>query len=679
MFTSVQSPSMQGFRNTHTTTIGVRNMIKNISAHSRVGCCIAICLCIVFGMARGALTAEPGLEKTFVRGVYYGNSFDLGAKATGKDPRAFQNQLFHDLRRKYHCNLFWSGSGGIPDQMQTLDIAAKHDLKILVNVRYGYNNFSTPMETEAKMEALAKQWTDALKNHKANAGYVICEEDDQATVTQMDYYRGLFERFDPARPGIFIPCGVAVVHYAYRSGFPILGSESYVWGGPGHQACPKTPESSRDYYINMVSGLGDLSRKSGKPAWMMTQSFAGCDGKYWDDPQGNYIMEAGSQWSTRMPTPGETRFQIWDAVRAGCKGVVFFVLMPHWPNWQPDSQDLSEVEKKFGESMDKSLASLKGRTDVPLLKERTNTGEPATLLKRDGSATRQSLAMAEAFAAIEKLESLIVSWKPAGFPAAFADPSAGINTFESPDRPGRRFVTVVNYDVASKKSLPLLFAPNVTGVTDLQSGANVPLSSPPAEPFGLQSGAVSLEAGDGTILELSFKDDRPGVPLFAEDFTHFGSPLLLENTERINLPFASGVGDYWAVRKVRTPTTGGAAGATGLVYGRQEGPVPCARLTKLQNTAIDSGPLGGSLGLAAQGLCDVFLTVEGTFAKPESLIIETVNKDGQEAWLSSDGHFKPVRIPVKDASGKDVVEVRFILADDALLTGIRCWRVSRNR
>jgi len=36
-------------------------------------------------------------------------------------------------------------------------------------------------------------------------------------------------------------------------------------------------------------------------------------------------------------------------------------------------------------------------------------------------------------------------------------------------------------------------------------------------------------------------DDRPGIPLFAEDFCRFVGPVLLENRERIDFPFPSGM------------------------------------------------------------------------------------------------------------------------------------------
>ena len=394
----------------------------------------------LMGLAQMGVAGGFDVEKTFVRGVYYGNQFEANAKAAGKDVPAFVDRLFRDLRETCHCNVFWINTGGVPDQSATLDIAAKHDLKVLCCARYDYNNFASPMETESKMEAVAQRVTAAFKSKPACAGYVICEEDDQATVTQMEYYRQLFERLDPSRPGIFVPCGAAVVYYAYRTGYPIICSESYLWGGPNAAYCPNTPESSRAYYTQMIGGLGDLARKSGKTAWVMTQAFSSGEGKQWIDAKGNLIIEAGSAWITRMPTPAEIRFQIWDAVRAGCKGVVFFLLMPCCiPDWQPYKPHPTEDDKKWEASMDKEAAALKGRTDMSVVKSRTDTGDAQALLNRDGSATRQSKAMGEAFAAIEKLEPLIVSWKWASFPVVFAAHPAGIGTFETPDKPDRRY------------------------------------------------------------------------------------------------------------------------------------------------------------------------------------------------------------------------------------------------
>ncbi|MCC6578998.1 MAG: hypothetical protein IT440_01040 [Phycisphaeraceae bacterium] len=626
-----------------------------------------------------AVKGTESTENTFVRGVYFGlavSGVQVNADEVGKDIPAFLDQLFRDLKQTYHCNVFWSNSGGMPEYIQALDIAARYDLKLFCNVRHMYARQNAPLETEAKIDELARQITDAFKNKKAMGGYVICEEVGQAGVPQMDYMRQRLEMYDPspAHPTVVSEAGGAGVIYAFRSGFRFMCPQAYFFAAPNAQYCPNTPASSRDAYAGMLDGLCDYSRRTGKIAWIMPQSCAGIHGKYWTDDQGNLVGEPGSYWNVRMPTVAEMHFQTWDAIRSGCRGIIYFLLMPYsHQGWRPDKAVPTEADKQALAEMEKETASYEGRTDLPLLKERFNTGEATTLLQLGGKPTRQSQAMGKDFAAIEKLEPLLVSWKQATFPVAFADRPARVNTFESPLHPGRRFVAVVNYDTASAQPLRVLMAPNAVKVTNLRTGANVPLASVATEPGGLQEVVVPLEAGDGTVLEVAFHDNHPGILTFEEDFYHFGSPVVLENLERVNQSYPFFQGDYWGVRK-----TGGASSA--YVGRASEGIVACAKLTRLQDVPEQNGPLGGSLKMAEQGLCDVFLAVEGKFPKPESLIIQLVNVDGKEGdWLCSDAYFHPVRIPPKDAAGKPVAEIRFILADDALLTHIRCWRVERNK
>ncbi|MCC6580356.1 MAG: hypothetical protein IT440_07925 [Phycisphaeraceae bacterium] len=629
----------------------------------------------ILGSWPATAMAQTSLEKTFVRGVYYGNAMGVNAAAAGKDVPAFKDQLFRDLTKTYHCNLLWLNSGGLEDQVETLDIAGRHGLGVLCDVAGLYSSLLGPMVSEDVIAQRAKQIVDAFGSKPACAGYVLWDEPPMSAAPQLEHYRQLLARLDPTRPGMVVSMPPQTSVFAYRTGFPILCADMYVFGGPNWTHSPNTPERSVFYYTQLIKGLGDMSVKSGKPGWAMPQAYAAADGVTWVNDKGHLIIEAGSAWANRMPTPAEIKFQIWEAVRGGCRGVLFFLLMPYLPDWRPDKADMTEAEKKWGEHQAKTVESLKNQSTYPLTKERVDTGEAPMLLQKNGGPTRQSKAMGEAFAELEKLDALVSSWKPAAFPVAFANAPAAVGTFESPAKPEKRYVVVVNHDTAAKQTLTVLLNPNVSGAKNLCTGQDVAVTPSVNDPDNLRCAAVALEAGDGAVLELSFTNDQPGIPLFDEDFSRFCYEVVLENAERINFPYPSGMGDYWGVKKVRAPGTDGAR-ASGMAVGKNEGPISCVKMIKLDKNGFERGQLGGNLAMVAQGTHDILLAIEGSYPRTESLIIEAVDEDGKANWLRTDNFFRPVHIPASNA-GKKITEIRFVLADDAMLTRIRAWRVPR--
>ena len=200
--------------------------------------------------------------------------------------------------------------------------------------------------------------------------------------------------------------------------------------------------------------------------------------------------------------------------------------------------------------IDQQLERLKLSHEYPLVKERTNTGASAAMLGPFGQQTPQSLAWGQTNAALEKCDALIADWYPAQFPVVFADALCTVQTFEVPMQPNVRYAVVVNHDAQAKHDFNLLLTPNVRRVTDTVSDKKFGISAAANDPADLLQAKVSLQAGDGTILKIEFRDDRPGVLLFAEDFGCGPCSVTFENAERRSFLNMFGLGEHWAAVEI---------------------------------------------------------------------------------------------------------------------------------
>ena len=60
----------------------------------------------------------------------------------------------------------------------------------------------------------------------------------------------------------------------------------------------------------------------------MPGAFAEIWGDWYYDKDMNVVVQPGAFLNWRMPTAGETRWQVWEGLASGAKGVIYFVLFP---------------------------------------------------------------------------------------------------------------------------------------------------------------------------------------------------------------------------------------------------------------------------------------------------------------------------------------------------------------
>lgn len=598
--------------------------------------------------ASAALAGDSPLERSFARGVYWPWEFtEGGAKTAGMEKWQFVDHMLGVIGKEMHCNVVWFVNGP-EDPARVCDLAAKHGLLVLPTsplMHYMVHGLPTEPELAQAVQAAVAP----LREKKALGAYVLKDEARAVEVEQLETYRRALERADPTRPSIIVTMACAdTEYYIARAGFPIVCMDIYYFGAPQCPSIPNPTPVSQGCYRGQVGALVKMGQPRGKISWVMPQAFAAPWGPSWLDEQGLLVLEPGCHLQLHMPTVAQMHWQTWEGVRLGCRGVVYFTLFGgDSEGWKPDK---GPMPKSLQETMDFVKAN-----KWPVVKERTRTGQPAALTLPGGKSTPQSLAMSEDFAFLERIDQTLLSLRPTHLRAVFGEGPAAVATFETAKDPSLRYAVVVNDDLDVKRTLALRFLPNVTAVKNLRDNAALTLTDEPTNDVGLRSAALALGPGEGTILQIEFRDGVPGLSLFYEDFSKAVTCVTLENAEQRRDVRMCALGSTWSiVPKADAPN--------------KEGKIV---LGNLQHKPAAASPLAGALGLAAMGKEDVLLYVEGHFPPADSLAVSFLDKDGKAAGKKTDNFHLPGRVPPETAS------LEFLLRGDTRVTAISLWRVPR--
>ncbi len=602
-----------------------------------------------FAGAPAAAATAPvyEIQRHVVRGVYWPwERTALHARLAGMEFWEFVDQLMGRVREDWHCNLVWFVNGP-SDPARACDLAAKHGLLVVSGTRLA-GLFVHGLRGEEQLDAAVRRTVAEIGNKSSLGAYALKDEPKCIEKAQMETYRLALEAADPVHPSIVVTMTSHTEPYATDTGFPVICTDIYHFGGDRSPAIPNPARRSRATFRQCVTALTTMAGAHGKTAWNMPQAFADVWGASWLDDQGNVVLEPGSYWHWRMPTVAETRWQIWESIRAGCKGVVFFaILLGGKDEWTPEQGAMPKA-------MQDAIARNKGKW--PMVRTRLSTGQPRCLTRNGGTSTPQAEAMAEAFAALARQEALIVRWRPARIPFAFADAPGAVQSFRDPADSKLRYAVVVNdaTEQAAPAEIRLRFPPNVEVATDLASGQSLALRPEPVGNEQLKVGVLRLPPGGGTVLELSFRNGRPGLLLYDEDFSKLTVTATLEHAVRRRESRGFGMGGEWRVRK------DGNEDAPGLIV-----------LDGLQTHKFGPGSrLCTALRDVAKGRAMVYFLLDGYCPRPESLVVQLVDKEGKAGWNKTDAFHLPLAVP------KDIDAVRIRVAPGAYVRRVRFWRVA---
>ena len=206
----------------------------------------------------------------------------------------------------------------------------------------------------------------------------------------METFRRKFVEWGAKQPAVVVTMWPDSPVYAEQAGFGAVCTDVYPFFSAGNPNGPNTPAGSRSWYRRHAGITAGAAQKAGRTPWIMPQCFVEIWGPWKYDERLDAVMLPGAILHWRQPSVGEARWQVWSAIGAGVRGFFWYVYLPP-PADQP------EAKPYVGPAFPPALA----------VKEATPAHGPGGLLRPDGSATPEYLAVAEAFAAVKPLLPLL--------------------------------------------------------------------------------------------------------------------------------------------------------------------------------------------------------------------------------------------------------------------------------
>jgi hypothetical protein len=572
---------------------------------------------------------------TFVRGVYWPfERTKWPAENAGMEFWQFSEKVLSDLKNRYHVDLIWVVNSGNDDAVKLAGIAEKYGIGVVpvTTAIYDWRG----VRTQKAAHAIAEKTVSTLGTAKGIAGYVLLDEPKRGEVDILEATRAALAERDPNRPALVVSMLRQTEAVARRTNLPFLVSDPYPFFGPKSPNGPSTPAISRQYYLDATQRTVALARETDKTPWMMPQIFSDLWGDWHYDAKMNAVAEPGAYYHWRMPTLGETRWQIWQAIGAGAKGVVFYVLFPT-PNPRRSAQDAKDM---------KGYRIAKPQPDWPLFKTETSLDVGTAILRNDGSSTPQAETMGEVFGALEAHRALLGRLQSAP-PVAFADAPFRATTFRDP-QDNNTYIVVVNDNTDATVTGKVRLLPAVKSARELISGSSIAAQTNAAK---LSELALKIEAGGGALLAL--EGEAVATQTYAEDFGIQISAGKFERVQKVLQPQPWGMGYRVAVKtKADAPTVAPQQAAADVINPATTGAGAGQLQYALAEVAGNKGPR-------------LYLVYDGSKSADKAGVEVSVSPDGKEFQrISVDEFNQPIAIP------KDSTQLRFTLLDtEATLDG----------
>ncbi|GEM_PF-762100 len=532
------------------------------------------------------------------------------ARARGEQEWTFVENLLKTLT-SLNFDTLWVLNIGLEDTVKLCELAEKYQVKVLPTVSplYHLHNYGLMEELEKTTEMVVGK----LGNRKSLLGYVLVDEPRNYMVQEMEYFRKALKEKDPGKEAIVCTMIHDTETYIKKSKFPVACTDCYPFGGELSPYIPNPSPASQNCYRMVVGSLADQANNAGKSFWVVAQAFAEIWGPYWYDENKNAVIEPGSYHHWRMPTTAEEKWLIWESLRAGCKGILFFNLFPAVPLWDGKG----ELPEKWKDWSQKAKEQ-----KLPQLRQQLKTNTGTALLCIDGSPGPQMKEIGNTFGVIKKHKELILSLRKSDFPFVFTEDKFKVESFVKEKEKNAGYVIVVNDDVSQKRTEKIYFLPHVQEIEDLTGERRMEVKH--AAAGELRQIQMELPPGEGSILKVKFAKDNAGFLLLNEDFTLSSLAVKTENV--IIQPVKRGWSTGWD-----------------WVAERQKDAGPHGKgVLSLPQMAELRGFLRGILNSKS---FDVFFFLRGDFKGPESVIVEITDEQGKKNWLLSNNYHLPAIIP----------------------------------
>ena len=455
----------------------------------------------------------PALKEFFPTGVFWPwERTKTNAEGAGMELWAFVESQMKQLR-EHGCNTVWFVNLPEGNMPKILLLAEKYGLKVLLNSGL-IEAFYHDAGSLSRLKWIAENTVRRIGEFPALLGYVLKDEPLLCSVESCNYFYELMKKADPGRDSLVVAMNRQSVTFLRESRLPVVCTDIYYFGHDRSTNLPNPAAVSQKEFTDGLDAYNQVAEQSGKHSWFMGQMFGDVWGRH-HLSGGKCIVEPGSYLHWRMPTAAETRWQIWEALRNGSKGIFFYVLLPPKPlTIPPDQVKPGTPEARMVAGMDANAKTAASWKRQELTKKRMTIDPGAGAIQYGGKPTEQMRAMGKVFQLLRAHEKLLLARRRAAFPVFFpAHADADAATFETGD--DRRYGIVVNRNLNEKRDLEILLPANVRAVENLTGGTALPVAKKNAD---FRSIVLTLEPGDGALLAASFVNDVPGMPVCRESF-----------------------------------------------------------------------------------------------------------------------------------------------------------------
>ncbi|MBR1965149.1 MAG: hypothetical protein IKA22_00900 [Lentisphaeria bacterium] len=420
------------------------------------------------------------------------------------------------LLREMGCNTVWFVHLSGEDLHKVLQLADKHQLKVLAATSL-LNNFYWGIPGLDKLDDIARKHVVEYGGYSSLLGYVLKDEPLLCSLENCSYFYEVLKKFDPERDAVAVVMNRQSPTFLKESVLPVICTDMYYWGSEGSTQTPNHPDITQ-YEISM--GLQNYNRSAemyGKTHWFMGQMFGDVWGRHYMRDDYSIVADKGCYLHWRMPTENEIRWQLWEAIRQGSKGLFIYVMHNSKPNTVPFDKVKpgSEVAKIYKKQEARAKIALSWNNGQKLTDEQKILPYNGGMTYPGGKPTPQMKVMGEVFRTLAPLTDLILKKKLAKFQTFFADDAKlNVRTFDTGN--GKRYGVVVNRDLYNKRMVKVLLPENVTGVKDLTNGRKLAVNKSRKASF--QEVSFELLPGGGTILEAEFASQYVGMMVCRETF-----------------------------------------------------------------------------------------------------------------------------------------------------------------
>jgi hypothetical protein len=426
-------------------------------------------------------------------GVYLSWEFTSAyCKYAGMDQWQYVKKIVKSIKEQ-NIDTLWLVNIQLADLQKLLKITIPAGIKVLPCLgeieprNHGWKldvndqaTFAGPLaHYDEEVPAIVKAIGDDKKGIMA---WVLGDEPTDANIIMMEHLRKLFREADPEHPVLTVNMWPQIIELPAKTRMTTFCVDLYPFFGHNNPNGPNSPDASRNFYTVNAQNMVEEAGKDGRYAWIMGQSFAEVWGPYISDKRGALTVLPGGFMHWRPPTIPEVRWQVWEALRCGAKGFLFFQLYYIHGETKPSAPAITEANLLPG-----------------VVKRKTELGL-TTLLDLQAEPTPMLNEVSKTYVRIRPFKKLILSLTPTTTEWIQGNEFLKVGNFTTAN-PKELYSIVVNRDLEQKKKAKLVVGVTITKITDVLSGKKLKMT-----PLGWAGGnnaiEVELPAGDGTILKL---------------------------------------------------------------------------------------------------------------------------------------------------------------------------------